>query len=223
MAGIGLLLVAAVLLWGVASYRRLVRMRAKLTADWRLIKQQLGRRHILVLRLIEAVQGPMVFEMDALGGLIDAHERALTIAGPAEAARREEELSAAIEKLVAAIPGYPALQAQREVVGIRRDLAALDKQIRVAQRAYNDAAGQFNAAQRVFPFSLLAGQLGLRTAEGFEAASAALLLLASLLSLAALRAEAPSGPAGFSSPAASTEIALEQRFKDVGRFRHADR
>jgi hypothetical protein len=53
-------------------------------------------------------------------------------------------------------------------VTIRDELSAVGKKIRAAQRLYNDTAGQYNAAQRVFPLSLLASQLGLRQAEGFE-------------------------------------------------------
>ena len=168
MAGVLLLLIVAVALWFVASYVRLIGMRGELMNRWRQIDLQLRLRHDLILQLVNAVRGAMAFEREAVVGLMEARERALRAAGPSDAARREDELSLAVDTLFSAASRYPALEADEELVAIRRELSAMEKRIRVAQRSYNDTAGQYNAAQRVFLLHRLAAQLGVRQAEGFD-------------------------------------------------------
>jgi len=168
VAWVLLFLIVAVVLWFVASYVRLISMRKELMIRWRQIDLQLRRRHDLVLQLVTAVRGAMAFEREAVAGLMEARERALGAAGPSDAARRENELSLAVEKLFSAASKYPALEVDEGLVAVRRELLAMERQIRVTQRSYNDTAGQYNAAQRVFLMDRLAGQLGVRQAEGFE-------------------------------------------------------
>lgn len=168
MGPLFLLLLVTIALWGAASYRRLVSMRKQLLVRWSLIDLHLRTRHDLVLGLVNAVRSAMAFEREALAGIMEARERAIGAAGPVDAARKEEDLSLAIERLFAAAAGYPTLDAHREIVAIRDELSAVGKKIRAAQQSYNDTAGQYNAAQRIFPFSLLASQLGLRQAEGLQ-------------------------------------------------------
>src|ERR1700682_2376264 len=67
MFAIGILIVlAALVLWAIASYTHLVGRRNEVLNGWRQIDVQLKRRHDLIPNLVNAVRGSMDFERETL-------------------------------------------------------------------------------------------------------------------------------------------------------------
>jgi LemA protein len=162
---IGILVVVG--LWGVASYNRLVALRNQVTAGWRQIDVQLKRRHDLIPNLVSAVTGAMAFERETLEAVVTARNRAATASGPADASRKEGELSMALGRLLALAEQYPALTANDNVRALQEDLAGTENRIGQARQAYNDLAARYNTATEVIPANVIAGLAGFRQAELF--------------------------------------------------------
>ncbi len=173
MAGLILILiVAALLVWAIASYNRLVSLRNQTQNGWRQIDVQLKRRHDLIPNLVNAVRGAMDFERDTLTAVMEARSKALTATSPSDAARKEGELTQAVGRLLAVAENYPNLKSNENVRALQEELASTENKVGFARQFYNDIATQFNTAQQVFPTAIFASMFGFKPAELFEIADA---------------------------------------------------
>jgi LemA protein len=163
---LGVLAIVAV--WVIAAYNRLVGLRNQVLNGWKQIDVQLKRRHDLIPNLVNAVRGSMEFERDTLTAVMEARAKALTAAGPADAAAKESVLSQALGRLFALAENYPVLKSNENVRMLQEELSATENKVGFARQFYNDIATTFNTAQQVFPTNLLAGALGFRPSELFE-------------------------------------------------------
>lgn len=164
--------VALLLLWAIVVYNRFVRLRNQTTNGWRQIDVQLKRRHDLIPNLVNTVRGAMEFERDTLTQVMEARARALTATGPADAARKEGELSQVLGRLFALVENYPTLRANENVKMLQEELTSTENKVSFARQFYNDIATQYNIAQQTFPANLVASAFGFQPAELFEVAEA---------------------------------------------------
>jgi len=162
------LLLAAVALWAMSSYNRLVSMRNQALNGWRQIDVQLKRRHDLIPNLVNAVRGAMDFERDTLTAVMEARSKALTATGPADAAQKEGQLTQALGRLIAVAENYPTLKANDNVKMLQEELTGTENKVGFARQFYNDIATSYNTAQQVFPANLFAAAFGFKPAELFE-------------------------------------------------------
>src|SRR5476649_682825 len=166
-------ILAALVVWAIASYNGLVGMRNQVLNGWRQIDVQLKRRHDLIPNLVNAVRGSMDFEKDTLTAVMEARSKALTATGPADAAQKEGQLSQALGRLIAVAENYPTLKSNDNVKMLQEELSATENKVGFARQFYNDIATKFNTAQQVFPTSLFASMYGFKPAELFEITEAA--------------------------------------------------
>ena len=164
---------AALLLWVIASYNRLVGLKNQTLNGWRQIDVQLKRRHDLIPNLVNAVRGVMDFERDTLTAVMEARAKALTAAGPADAAQKEGQLTQALGRLLAVAENYPALKSNENVRMLQEELSATENKVGFSRQFYNDIATKFNTSQQTFPSNIFASMLGFTPAELFEITDAA--------------------------------------------------
>jgi LemA protein len=165
---IALGLVVVVVFWAIALYNRLVGLRNQTTNGWKQIDVQLKRRHDLIPNLVATVKGAMEFEQNTLTAVMEARSRAMAAAGPAEAGRREGELTQALGRLFAVAENYPQLRATENVKMLQEELSATENKVGFARQFYNDIATTYNTARETFPAVLASAALGFKPAELFE-------------------------------------------------------
>jgi LemA protein len=163
-----LAIVAALIVWAIASYNRLVSLRNQAQNGWRQIDVQLKRRHDLIPNLVNAVRGSMDFERDTLTAVMEARAKAMAATGPADAAQKEGQLSQALGRLIAVAENYPTLKSNDNVKMLQEELAATENKVSFARQFYNDIATKFNTTQQVFPTNIFAGTFGFKPVELFE-------------------------------------------------------
>ena len=168
-----LVVLAALVLWAIASYNGLVTLRNAVLNGWRQIDVQLKRRHDLIPNLVNAVRGAMDFERDTLTAVMDARAKAFTASGPADAGQKEGQLTQALGRLLAVAENHPTLKAHENVRQLQEELSSTESSVGFARQFYNDIATKFNTAQQVFPTNFLAGMLGFKPSELFEIADPA--------------------------------------------------
>ncbi|HYN09478.1 MAG TPA: LemA family protein [Vicinamibacterales bacterium] len=166
-------LVVLLVLWGIATYNRLIGLKNQKENGWRQIDVQLKRRHDLIPNLVNTVRGAMEFERDTLTAVMDARAKAMAAAGPADASRKEGELTQALGRLFALAENYPQLKANENVKMLQEELAGTENKVGFARQFYNDIATKYNIARETFPSNLIAGALGFTPAELFEITDAA--------------------------------------------------
>lgn len=174
--GILLLVVAAaVVLWVITAYNRLIALKNQVANAWKQIDVQLKRRHDLIPNLISAVKGAMDFEKNTLEAVISARNKAVsaTGSGVAQVARAEGELTQALGRLFALSENYPQLKATANIQQLQEELTSTENKVGFARQLYNDVATSYNTAQQQFPTNLVAGLAKAAPADLWEIEDAA--------------------------------------------------
>ena len=165
---ITLAIVALLVFWALGLYNRLVSLRNQVLNGWRQIDVQLKRRHDLIPNLVNTVRGAMEFEKGTLEAVVAARTRAVAATGPADAARKEGELSQALSRFFALAESYPQLTANQNVRALQEELSATENKVGFARQFYNDIATKYNTAIQVVPNNFIAGFGNFKPAELFE-------------------------------------------------------
>ena len=173
MGWILLAVLAALVVWGVSLYNRLVALRNSGEGAWSDIDVQLKRRWELIPNLVETVKGYALHEQSTFEKVVVARRLAMQAHGPVEHAAAEGTLQGALKSLFALAEAYPELRANENYLGLQRDLSGLEDAIQNARRYYNAIVRDLNTAIESFPSNLLAGPLGFTKREYFELDSAA--------------------------------------------------
>jgi LemA protein len=168
-----LALVAVIAFWVIGVYNRLVNLRNQKDNGWKQIDVQLKRRHDLIPNLVNTVKGAMQFEQSTLTAVMEARAKAMAAASPADAGRKEGELTQALGRLFALAENYPQLKSNENVKMLQEELSSTENKIGFARQFYNDIATKYNIARETFPSNLIAAPFGFFKAELFEITDAA--------------------------------------------------
>jgi len=166
--GIVIAVVVIAVLWVVATYNGLVRLRAQANNAWAQIDVQLKRRHDLIPNLVETAKGYMKHERETLENVVKARNMAAGAQGPGAAARAETGLSNALGQFFVVVERYPDLKANQNFLALQEELTATENRIGFARQAYNDAVTRYNVRIRSVPANLIAGAFNFAPMELFE-------------------------------------------------------
>ena len=175
MLGFGLGLVLLVILglvvvlvgWLIVTYNGLVGLRNQLKNAWAQIDVQLKRRYDLIPNLVETVKDYMAYEQDVLTKVTQARAGAIAAQGPAEQARAENQLTAALRQLFAVVENYPQLKANENVMRLQEELTSTENRIAFARQFYNDSVMRYNTRLQTVPTNFVAGIFGFHAEEFF--------------------------------------------------------
>jgi len=173
VSGLAALLLVVILV-GVAVwlYNSLIGLRNQVGSAWAQIDVQLKRRHDLIPNLVAAVQGYMQHERQLFDRIAAARTRALAATGAGAVGAAEGALTQAVGGLLAVIERYPDLKANQNVLALQEELVTTENRVGFARQLYNDLVARYNTRRQVFPANLVAGTLGFRPAEFFQAEAA---------------------------------------------------
>ena len=164
-----------VLIWFIANYNGLVRLRQHVQESWAGIDTELKRRYDLIPNLVETVKGYAAHERQTLEMVIEARNRAAASHGtPREQAGDENAFVGRLRQLFAVAEDYPDLKANRNFLHLQQELANTEDRIQAARRFYNANVRDLNTRISVFPSNIVAGMFGFQPAEFFEIENAAM-------------------------------------------------
>lgn len=162
-------LVLLVLIWAVATYNALVRLRQFCAESWSSIDTELKRRYDLVPNLVETVRGYAAHERAVLEHVVQARSAAVASQGSPQAqARDENALVASLRQVLIVSENYPQLKASDNFLALQRELANTEDRIQAARRFYNANVRDLNSRIGVFPSNIIAGMFSFQPAEFFE-------------------------------------------------------
>ncbi len=168
-----LVLVIAVVGWGVATYNGLVNEEQKVQTQASNIETQLQRRSDLIPNLVNTVKGYASHEEEIFTALADARAKLSGATSLEEMDQANSELTSALNRLMVIVENYPDLKANENFIGLQDELAGTENRIAQARRDYNDAVQAYNVKIRRFPSNLIAGMFGFEKAELFESSEGA--------------------------------------------------
>jgi len=163
-----LALVAIIVIWGLVTYNRLVRLSVSADEGESEIDVQLKRRHDLIPNLVETVKGYAGHERETLQRVTEARGAAISAKGPQERAAAEGELSQALGRLLAVSEAYPDLKANQNFLELQRELTATEDRIQAARRFYNTQVEALNTRIQSLPSKIVANMGNFRQREFFE-------------------------------------------------------
>lgn len=168
---ITLVVAGVVVVWLVALYNSLIRLRNRVREGWSDIDVQLKRRHDLIPNLVESAKGYMAHERQLLENITRERARAVSAeqsGDKAELAKAETALGGLLSNLRVAFEAYPDLKANQNIAQLMDELADAENKIQAARRFYNSMARDFNTKRESFPNNLFAKILNFAKFEFFE-------------------------------------------------------
>ena len=160
--------VVVVILWLIALYNGLIKLKNRVDEAWSDIDVQLKRRYDLIPNLINTVKGYAKHEKETLDSVITARNSAMNAQGPAKAGA-ENALSETLKSIFALSESYPDLKANQNFLKLQDELSDTENKIQASRRFYNTNVRDFNTKIQVFPNNMLAGMLKFVARDFFEA------------------------------------------------------
>ena len=167
--------IAAVALYAVTLYNRLVKNRQLAGEGWSGIDVQLKRRSNLIPNLVDTVKGYAGHERELLERVTELRAQVGRVAegDVAERGKLEGLLSGAIGRLLVVAENYPELKANENFLELQETLGEVEDEIQMSRRYYNGAVRNLNVMVESFPSNLVAGQFGFDKRDYFEIDDAA--------------------------------------------------
>ena len=159
-------------IWFVFMYNGLVGARNRVQEAWSQIDVELKRRHDLIPNLVETVKGYASHERGTLDEVTQARANAVTAGAtgdPAKIGPAENALSQSLRSLFAVSEAYPDLKAQASFAQLQEELRATEDKLEFSRRYYNGATRDYNTSLQTLPTSLVAGSLGFKPFQFFQA------------------------------------------------------
>ncbi|WP_310468296.1 LemA family protein [Sphingomonas sp.] len=155
---IGLLVL--ILIYAIAVYNGLVRLRALVREGFSGITVQLRRRADLVPNLVETVQGYATHERSTLDEVIAHRSDAVTAKSVEATAQADNMMSAMLGRLIAVAEAYPDLKADANFRELQDELSVLEGELQSARRYYNATVRDLNTKVQSFPDTVFARAFG---------------------------------------------------------------
>lgn len=163
-----LIIAGLIIIWLIAAYNSLVRLRTQTNEAWSDIDVQLKRRYDLIPNLVETVKGYASHEKQIFENVTQARSAAMNASTPAAKGQAENMLSGALKSLFAVAENYPTLRASENFAKLQDELADTENKIQAARRFYNGNVRDLNIKIDMFPTNLVAGLFGFVKKEFFQ-------------------------------------------------------
>jgi LemA protein len=152
--------IALVLLYFVAIYNRLVRLRALVKEAFSGITVQLRRRADLIPNLVESVQGYAAHEREVFEEVSKARAASVNAGGVEATAQADAQLTGVLGRLFAVAEAYPELKANQNFLQLQDQLSSIEGELQGARRYYNATVRDLNSTIQSFPPALIARPMG---------------------------------------------------------------
>jgi len=157
------------LLWLIANFNRLARLKQQIRESWSDIEVEMKRRYELIPNLVETVKGYAKHERDVLQMVIELRNKAMANTGSASnQAVDEAALQIGVKRLFAVAEAYPTLKADAHFLALQQELANCEDRIAAARRFFNGNVREMNQLCDQFPTNLIAHAFGFEQATFFE-------------------------------------------------------
>ena len=154
---IALGVVAALLVYGIYAFNRLVRIRNRVDNAWSQIDVQLRRRYDLIPNLVEAVKGYAAHEREVFEEVTRARSQGMEAGTVQDQAHAENQITRGLRQLLAVAENYPQLKANQNFLALQEELTGTESKIAYARQFYNDQVMDLNTRIQSFPSSVVAG------------------------------------------------------------------
>lgn len=161
-------IVLLLVLYFVATYNGLIKLRNRVDEAFSDIETQLKRRHDLIPNLVETVKGYAAHERQTFDAVTQARTNAVNAQGPENQAAAEGILGQALGRLFAVAEAYPDLKANQNFLQLQNELTDTEDKIQASRRFYNMNVRDLNIKVQSVPSNIIANLANIGEREFFE-------------------------------------------------------
>jgi LemA protein len=161
-------IIVLLILYVVATYNGLIKLRNRTDESYSDIDTQLKRRHDLIPNLIETVKGYAAHERQTFDSVTQARTNAVNASGPQAQAQAEGVLGQALGRLFAVAEAYPDLKANQNFLHLQNELTDTEDKIQASRRFYNMNVRDLNIKVQSVPSNIIAGMANITERDFFE-------------------------------------------------------
>ncbi len=161
-------IVAIIVIWLIASFNGLVKMRNKVEEAFSTMDVYLKKRFDLIPNLVNTVKGYTEYESQTLQKLVEARNSVAKAASLDDRFQGENQVSEALRQLFALAENYPQLRASENFVNLQDQLQQVEEDIANARKYYNGCVRQNNDKVMMFPSSIVAKMFHFEKKTYFE-------------------------------------------------------
>ncbi len=179
IGGVILIIVAALVIWGISSYNQLVQINESVNESWSQVENQYQRRADLIPNLVNTVKGYADFERGVLTDVTEARAKVSQMQVTPEVLndpqafqkfeQAQGQLSGALSRLLVTVENYPELKANENFLQLQAQLEGTENRISVERRRFNQVVREYNTTIKRFPMSIVAGITGYGEKQYFKA------------------------------------------------------
>ncbi len=166
--GIIIGVVVILVIWIIAIYNGLVKLRNNRENAFADIDVQLKQRHDLVPQLLGAVKGYMEHERGTFEAITQARQKAISANTVNDKIAAEKELTSALSGLNIQVEAYPDLKASQNFMQLQNELSDIENKLAAVRRFFNSATKELNIAVQKFPNVIFAGMFGFKSEPMFD-------------------------------------------------------
>lgn len=156
---IGLIVVVLIVIFFIASYNSLVKLRNWVKESWSQIDVQLKRRYDLIPNLVNTVKGYAAHEKETLEQVIQARNQ-LVQGTPQERIEADNQLQGTLKSIFALSESYPDLKANQNFLKLQEELTTSENKVAYSRQLYNKTVADYNIKRESFPTVMIAGMFG---------------------------------------------------------------
>lgn len=169
---IGIIVAVVLVIWVIAIYNGLVRLKQNRENAFADIDVQLKQRHDLVPQLVSSVKGYTDHESGTLKAVTEARQKAMNAGTTNEKIMAEQQLSSALAGFSIQVEAYPDLKASTNFLQLQNELSDIENKLAAVRRFFNSATKEQNIAVQKFPNVIFAGMFGFKVEPMFDVGSA---------------------------------------------------
>ena len=169
---IAIIVVAVIVIWVIAIYNALVRLRENRENAFADIDVQLKLRHDLVPQLVNSVKGYMEHEAGTLKAITEARQAAVSASSVNDKIAAEKQFGAALNGLNIQVEAYPDLKASTNFLQLQNELADIENKLAAVRRFFNSSTKELNVSVQKFPNVIFAGMFGFKQEPMFDVGEA---------------------------------------------------
>ena len=159
---------AALAVWTVIIFNRLIIYRNRCKNAASQIDIQLKFRYQLIPELVDVVKGYAAHEKKILDDVTKKRTEALESTGQKESGETEKRLSRSLKTLFALKEQYPSLKASDNFLRLQKQMSEIEDKIRFSRQFYNDIVMRYNTLISSFPNLILAKSFHFTEKEYFD-------------------------------------------------------
>ena len=163
-----ILIVVALLLFAIAGYNNLVKLRNNRENAFADIDVQLKQRYDLVPQLVATVKGYTTHEKELLESITAARSAAVNASSIDDKIKADQQLTSALAGLKISVEAYPDLKANQNFLQLQGELSDIENKLAAVRRYFNSATRELNNAVQTFPNNIMAGIFGFHKEAMYE-------------------------------------------------------